>query len=117
MLGTVNFPDIAGEDLNRCERVAFVLTQDCEVSKKGCFAASSQWNFADEICDCTLVWVRCEIVAAVRREKAFLYRLVLYELKKQAFFATKTLPIRISHFTVLKRRQFSQLTPQIPTQP
>ena len=28
--------------LNRCERVAVVQTQDCKVSKKGCFAESSQ---------------------------------------------------------------------------
>ena len=28
--------------LNRCKRVTVVQTQDCKVSKKGCFAASSQ---------------------------------------------------------------------------
>ena len=59
--GTARFPGIDGEDLNRCERVAVLLTQDCEVSKKDCCTASSQWVFADEICDCTLVWVRLEI--------------------------------------------------------
>jgi len=42
---------------------------------------------------CTLVWVWWEIVAALRREKAFLYWLALHKLKKQVFFATKTLPI------------------------
>ncbi len=43
--------------LNRCERVTVLLTQDCEVSKKGCCTSSSQWVFVDEICGCTLVWV------------------------------------------------------------
>ena len=66
MPGTATFPGIAGEDLNRCERGTFVLTQDCEVSKKSCFTASSQQVFADKICDCSLALVRCEIVAAVR---------------------------------------------------
>ena len=87
MPSIARFPGIAGEDLNRCERVTVVLTQDCKVSEKGCCTASLQWDFADEICDCTFVWVRRKIVAAVRREKAFLYRLALHELKKQAFFA------------------------------
>ena len=36
-------PQNTGEKaLNRCKRVTVVQTQDCKVSKKGCFAASSQ---------------------------------------------------------------------------
>ena len=91
MSGTARFPGIAGEDLNRCERVTAHQTQDYEVSKKGCFAASSQWVFADEICDCTLVWVRCEIEILPCWKKAFLYRLVLHELKSLAFLQPKSI--------------------------
>jgi len=36
------FPGIAGEDLNRCEREAADQTQDCELSKMGCYTARSQ---------------------------------------------------------------------------
>ena len=57
----------AGEKaLNRCERVAVLLTQDCYFSKKSYCAASSQYVFTDKICGCTLVWVRCEVFVAVR---------------------------------------------------
>ena len=90
MSGTARFPGIAGEDLNRCERVTALLTQDCKVSKKGCFAASSQWDFADEICDCTLVWVRWVVEVLLCLEKAFLCRLALHELKTPTFFASKS---------------------------
>ena len=62
------------EALNRCERVTAVQTQDRCFSKKKRCTASSQYVFIDKICGCTLVWVRCEIVAAVRREKVFLYQ-------------------------------------------
>ena len=64
-LGIARFPGIAGEDLNRCEREAAVLTQDCEVSKMGCCTASSQRQAIFEKGCGTLVWVRWEIVAVV----------------------------------------------------
>ena len=66
------FPGIVGEDLNRCERATVVQTQDCEVSKKGCCTASSQWQAIFEKGCCTLVLLRREVVATVRGEKAFL---------------------------------------------
>ena len=47
--------------LNRCEWVTVVQTQDgCFSEKKWC-TASSQWVFADKMCDCSLALVRCEI--------------------------------------------------------
>ena len=75
--------------MNRCEREAVVQTQDCKVSKMGCFAASSQWDFADEICDCTLVWVRWVVEVLLCLEKAFLCRLALHEMKTLTFFCTQ----------------------------
>ena len=91
--------------MNRCERVAILLTQDCKVSKKGYFAASSQRVFEDEICDCTFVWVRRKIVAAVRREKAFLYRLAFHKLKRLFFFARRR-PFLPSH-NLLSTKEYS----------
>ena len=43
--------------LNRCERVAVLLTQDRCFSKKDCCTASLQWVVADEMCDCSLALV------------------------------------------------------------
>ena len=71
--------------MNRCERVTVVLTQDCEVSKMGCFAASSQWQAAFEKSCCTLVWVRCEVEVLLRSEKAFLYRRFCMNRKSRLF--------------------------------
>ena len=45
----------------------------------------------DKICSCSLALVRCEVVAAVRWEKVFLW--ALHELKKFAFFANQKFSI------------------------
>ena len=48
-----------------CERGTFVLTQDCEVSKKDCCTASSQRQAIFEKGCGTLVWVQWKSVAVV----------------------------------------------------
>ena len=65
MPGIATFPGIAGEDLNRCERVTVVLAQDCEVSKKDCCTASSQRQAIFEKGCGTLVWAQWKSVAVV----------------------------------------------------
>ena len=45
----------------------------------------------DEICDCTLVLLRYEIEILLCWKKAFLYRLVLHELKSLAFLQPKSI--------------------------
>ena len=65
MPGIATFPGIAGEDLNRCERGTFVLTQDCEVSEKDCCTASSQRQAIFEKGCGALVWAQWKSVAVV----------------------------------------------------
>ena len=83
------FPGIAGEDLNRCERVTVLLTQDCEVSKKGCCTASSQWIFTDEIYGCTLVLMQREIEVLVCWKMLFFIGWLCMSRKKRLYHESK----------------------------
>ena len=97
MAKTAGLPDIAGEDLNRCERVTVLQTQDCKVSKRGCCTASSQYKAVFEKGYCTLVWTQWKSVAAVRREKTFLFRVALHKLQRLLFYFARRRPFLPSH--------------------
>ena len=45
------------------------------------------------MCDCSLALLQCEVGVVVRWKKIFLYRIALYELKKQSFSAKQEFAI------------------------
>ena len=93
MPGIATLPGIAGEDLNRCERVTVVMTQDWYFYEKGILYCKltvgfRRWNLQLLV---SFGAVRSCCCGALK--KVFLYRIALHELKKQSFSAKQKFSI------------------------